>query len=136
MSNKEILSKILLNPIWFDMTPRWNRKRSLPAAFIVVATEEALVSELIQTWALRPYTVMKIISFIFVKNATTKATVYYTVLITILHCRDDTMWSERQWLAHGQYEKTSNVNLIQQTLRTIQYLMDTITTLDSVPHQM
>ena len=38
-------------------------------------------------------------------------TCYYTVLITIKHFRDDTMGSERQWLPHGQYEKTCNLNL-------------------------
>ena len=33
------------------------------------------------------------------------------ILITIQHYRYDTMGSERQWLPHGQYKKTYNIQL-------------------------
>ena len=40
-------------------------------------------------------------------------------LFAIQHCRDDTMGSERQWLPHGQYEKTRNVKLTTTTQQAI-----------------
>ena len=74
--------------------------------------------------------------FLFIKSNTTNLTFYYTVLITTQYYRDDTMGSERQWLPHGQHEKTRNVNL--NTTNTTDNLISNgyYTRLDSVPHQM
>ena len=43
----------------------------------------------------------------------------YIFFITIQHYRCDTMGCERQWLPHGQYKKTCNVNLTTTILQMI-----------------